>query len=139
MNELLMFEVNVKNLTGKGRRGPAQVWGSDYGTVQYSTVMCSTVQYSTVQHSTVQFHSWMCWDVWWVANVKGLEKEKGKNKPMFCLEGTTVCAYTLWLGKILDKSLQPSQNLNMPLQTFALFSFFFLLLFFGGGWEGGVG
>ena len=28
MTELLMFEVNVKNVT-EGRRGPAQVWGSD--------------------------------------------------------------------------------------------------------------
>ena len=29
MTKLLMFEVDVKNVTEKGRRGPAQVWGSD--------------------------------------------------------------------------------------------------------------
>ena len=33
MTELLMFEVNVKNVTegrgGKGRGGPARVWGSE--------------------------------------------------------------------------------------------------------------
>ena len=25
-----MFEVDVKNVTEEGRRGPARVWGSDY-------------------------------------------------------------------------------------------------------------
>ena len=29
MTELLMFEVNVKNVMKGRRRGPAQVWGSD--------------------------------------------------------------------------------------------------------------
>ena len=27
-----MFEIYVKNVTEKGRRGPARVWGSDYDT-----------------------------------------------------------------------------------------------------------
>ena len=45
-----MFEVNVKNLMKKGRRGPAQVWGSDVCSVELFEDMTSDLACSDVIH-----------------------------------------------------------------------------------------
>ena len=49
MTELLMFEVNVKNVRGgkKGRRregGPARVWGSDTKGSNHALRYCAVLQ-----------------------------------------------------------------------------------------------
>ena len=58
MTKLLMFEVDVKNVTGVrrgGGRGPAQVWGSD-SVLQWSSqfiIWHSTTSISGIQYSVV--------------------------------------------------------------------------------------
>ena len=65
-----MFEVDVKNVTEKGR-GPARVWGSyvvQFSTIEYNTVQYSTIQYNTVQYSTIQYNTVKCsTKSWWLS------------------------------------------------------------------------